>query len=274
MALINCKKCGETISDKATECPHCGANLTEQEDMESEVIKCEECGFELHGNTDECPNCGCPIEPKSNSKKKKIYIPVLVIIITIAIVVAGIACGNVDEEETTEEPKQTTEKLEEEKDITKASNAEKYQYISKNNSQELQFSMSEDAIKFIDKHPDFFPGSNKNRGAMTDYINYEISYNHIDKNPSKYSNKLIGITGYVTDCKEFDEDMDYTYLQVVDYDGNNYCMYYLGKSKDILADMSVEVFMLPFDMVSFENMGGTYTKAVMGACCYVSELYD
>lgn len=38
MALINCPKCGEQISEKAEVCPHCKERLAKQEE-----IICEEC---------------------------------------------------------------------------------------------------------------------------------------------------------------------------------------------------------------------------------------
>ena len=53
MALIKCKECGQTISDKAFACPHCGSPV-------SQVIKCVECGEPLPEYATECPICGCP----------------------------------------------------------------------------------------------------------------------------------------------------------------------------------------------------------------------
>ncbi len=53
MALMICKECGRTISDKATACPHCGSPV-------SQVRLCEECGESLPEYATVCPNCGCP----------------------------------------------------------------------------------------------------------------------------------------------------------------------------------------------------------------------
>ena len=39
MALIQCKNCGNDVSDKAAICPHCGEHLIEEV---KEIILCEE----------------------------------------------------------------------------------------------------------------------------------------------------------------------------------------------------------------------------------------
>lgn len=60
MALIPCPKCGESISDKAEKCVHCGAVLNETENITPE-LKCKECGTVLSDSDLTCPNCGCPV---------------------------------------------------------------------------------------------------------------------------------------------------------------------------------------------------------------------
>ncbi|MDE6699365.1 MAG: zinc ribbon domain-containing protein [Lachnospiraceae bacterium] len=55
MSLITCPKCGEAISEKATVCPHCKFNLSQQN-----LIMCEECGTEYKIKLSACPNCGYP----------------------------------------------------------------------------------------------------------------------------------------------------------------------------------------------------------------------
>lgn len=57
MAMIQCPNCGETISDKAKTCVHCGYEL-----QPAEKMHCPECGQELDDNATVCPKCGCPIE--------------------------------------------------------------------------------------------------------------------------------------------------------------------------------------------------------------------
>jgi uncharacterized membrane protein YvbJ len=62
MALINCNECNAQISDKANNCPKCGAPVTVK-------IKCFECGVELDKGTKSCSNCG--VEQDLNEVIKK-----------------------------------------------------------------------------------------------------------------------------------------------------------------------------------------------------------
>ena len=61
MALIKCSECNKEISDKASDCIHCGCPIG---------LKCDECGKELDSNTSKCSYCG--YEPVSN-KNPEIY---------------------------------------------------------------------------------------------------------------------------------------------------------------------------------------------------------
>lgn len=54
MALINCKECGQQISDSATVCPHCGAPVVKD-------VYCQSCGTKVPENTKFCPSCGKPV---------------------------------------------------------------------------------------------------------------------------------------------------------------------------------------------------------------------
>ncbi len=87
MSLITCPKCGEAISEKATVCPHCKLNLSQQNS-----IVCEECGTEYEIELSACPKCGCPnstIEQKKQKKKHKGIIISVAIIALITVCVFG-----------------------------------------------------------------------------------------------------------------------------------------------------------------------------------------
>ena len=60
MALIPCKSCGKQISDRAANCPHCGALQVHS----AAQILCEDCGKPLPESADVCPHCGCPVAKK------------------------------------------------------------------------------------------------------------------------------------------------------------------------------------------------------------------
>ncbi|MCX6326863.1 MAG: zinc ribbon domain-containing protein [Bacteroidia bacterium] len=59
MALIKCKECNAQVSDKAKNCPKCGAPV-----IIKEIIKCFECGTELEKGMKVCSNCGVEQELK------------------------------------------------------------------------------------------------------------------------------------------------------------------------------------------------------------------
>lgn len=53
MALINCKECGQQISDSASVCPHCGAPVVKD-------VFCTNCGVKMPQDMKYCPHCGAP----------------------------------------------------------------------------------------------------------------------------------------------------------------------------------------------------------------------
>ena len=150
--------------------------------------------------------------------------------------------------------------------------ADKYIEIGKN--VDTTFVVPEKSIEFMNKHEEFFPGSDENDGAMSDFVNWEIGYPHLAKSISKYTDQLFVICGYVIDVWET-EDEGLTYLHIVDYNGYNYTLYYLGALDEVFEETEVYVYAMPFSMVTFENMSAQYTEAVVGAACYVEvNLYD
>ena len=109
MALENCPQCGESISDKAPRCVHCGWERPLDKE-EPEPKTCPECGEVLGDEATECPKCGCPIEKepeeespakveltsvKLNKKTKKYAIAAVVAIAVVACLIgAGILVSN------------------------------------------------------------------------------------------------------------------------------------------------------------------------------------
>ena len=148
--------------------------------------------------------------------------------------------------------------------------ADIYVWLAEAEKDILDYSVSENSITFIENNPEFFPGSDENRGAISDKVDWEADYAHVAKSPNKYTDKLLSIYGCIVDCQEIETDYGIiTYLQISDYDGHSYCMNYLGELEDAFEECQVYVYMLPFGTVTFENTGATYTEAIMGAACYV-----
>lgn len=61
MAMISCSNCGGQISEKATQCVHCGVMIKRDNNK-----ICKECGFELEENATVCSGCGCPVDTENN----------------------------------------------------------------------------------------------------------------------------------------------------------------------------------------------------------------
>ena len=57
MAFVKCPECGKEISDKATQCIHCGCPI----EIEFKYY-CKECGAEILETDPVCPNCGIDLE--------------------------------------------------------------------------------------------------------------------------------------------------------------------------------------------------------------------
>ncbi len=66
IALITCPECGQSVSDKAKICVHCGFEL-------NNTKICSECGSALESDDKFCIVCGCPIEI---SNEKQLEIPI------------------------------------------------------------------------------------------------------------------------------------------------------------------------------------------------------
>lgn len=92
MSIIQCPQCGKEISNRATQCIHCGYNLQEPQ----ECLKyCQECGSPIKNTENTCPYCGCPVEdfvqPARNKKNHMLHFVVTIVVIAcVAIVGYGI----------------------------------------------------------------------------------------------------------------------------------------------------------------------------------------
>lgn len=248
---------------------------------------CKKCGKQMEENWSVCPECGEPVKESNminvndNENKKKKKKPIykkwwfwVVIIVLGSMLMFG---GEDDSEtndtnsdiktesaETADDKAESTETTNTEKSVA----VEKYKWIAQNADPE--FTISEKSINFIKEHSNFFPGNESIQGAISDFVDEEITYAHLTKNMSKYGDKLISIYGEVTDITET-EDGEITTVYVMDYDGNVYVLYYLGTLDNVFEGTYIFAYALPVAIITYENMGGFYTEAVVGAACYVEE---
>ena len=193
------------------------------------------------------------------------------LLLTLAMLLTLTACGSTQTASGGNQPPEesTGDSASSEKKDTQSSAADAYLWIAEND--EMDYTIPDKSLAFIRSNPGFFPGSDQNTGAMSDFVDYDVDYPHVAKNPEKYADKLMSISGDIVDCKEAETDYGtVTYLHLSDYDGYSYCLYYLGTLEDAFEGYSAFCYALPFSTVTFENVGGAYTQAVVGAACYVS----
>lgn len=120
MALIHCKNCGAEISERALQCPSCGALTGMEKEEESsaengestkEMTICEECGHEFSKMLAECPKCGCPVSNDDNlaeclksvsgkTSKRKGRKWIAVFLTAVLITVCGVAAHNANQKNT------------------------------------------------------------------------------------------------------------------------------------------------------------------------------
>lgn len=92
MALIYCTNCGQSVSDKAKTCPHCGYAFPDKMQTEPPLKKCDDCGAEYDTTLPACPQCGCPNTDKATDepKKKKHTGLIVSLIVVAALLVVGV----------------------------------------------------------------------------------------------------------------------------------------------------------------------------------------
>ena len=236
--------------------------------MEDNWAVCPECGEPVNESNE--ANVVNNVDSKKQKKQKKPIFKKWWFWVVIVILGCAFLFGGEEESEMKDSDSETKTESVGTKDTEKTDAAEIYELIAEND--DPAFTISEKSLNFINEHPDFFPGNENIEGAISDFVDEEITYAHLTKNMSKYGDKLISVYGEVIDIEE-SEDGEITYIHVLDDDGNSCVLYYLGTLENVFEESYIYVYALPFAITSFENMEATYTEAVTGAACYVGELY-
>ncbi len=185
-----------------------------------------------------------------------------IVLSTILIITLMLFNGCASSSTNTEESQPVDNKTEASKDEVSEENnntsfSDEYIYIG----EEQEFLVTEKAIKFLDEHSNIFPSNDLS--LFSEYVDSNITFQMLNKNISKYGDKLIEIPySYVTDIQE-SPDGTLSYIHVVDENMNNYVIYYFGSLDNIFDESEVQIYGLPLDIITFENMGGAYTEAVV-----------
>ena len=106
-------------------------------------------------------------------------------------------------------------------------------------------------------------------------IDAELDFRHINKNASRYGDKLMRISdAYVIQVQEeeMEEGHYLTWLNLIDGEEQQYSVYYNGELDDVFEDDTVEVTGLPLGTSSFENTEGGDTLVVVLAGCRVNNI--
>ena len=147
-----------------------------------------------------------------------------------------------------------------------------YTYIQDQCSTE--YTLTEKAETFLKEHDDFFPASPE-LTIPDEMIDAELDFRHINKNPSRYGDKLMRISdAYVIQVQEqeMEEGHYLTWLNLIDGEEQQYSVYYNGELDDVFEDDTVEVTGLPLGTSSFENTKGGETLVVVLAGCKVNNI--
>lgn len=232
--------------------------------MNVKLTNCSVCGAQIATDAKKCPQCGAKIK-KTLLKKLVSFFSVIIIFLIVISLFS-------DSSETSDSPSGQELDNTQLSQSSVSSQSEKinyYQSLGKNIDSE--FLITENAINFINEHEDLFPVAQGLENNTAEFIDSSITYAHLNKNISRYVNNLINRTGYVIDIEEA-SDSSATYVHIVDYDGNNYILYYLGVLDNVFDEMEVTACVLPLSLVTFENMSASYTEAVVCGAWFVNPL--
>lgn len=268
-----CQKCGNEITEGTAFCSKCGAKVETDGGTNSQTSNLFTQASDTNSfGTMNIPN-QMPMQKPQKPKKpitKKWWFWCIIVIVAV-IILSSLGGGDTDTDTTTAGEVNQTDSSDEATNTTQSepvSAADIYVWLAEGD--EFGYSVPEKSISFMESNPQFFPGNDKNTGNMSDHIDSEADYPHVSKSPDKYADKLMSIYGCIIDCEEAETDYGtITFLQIEDYSGYSYCMYYLGALDDAFENKEVLGYILPFGTITFENMGGFYTEAIMGAACYI-----
>ncbi len=226
-------------------------------------MNCKKCGNEINKGAIICTNCGAKVK-KPIFKKVWFWIA-LAIAVIIVIAISG-GDSNETSKSKSEKPQSSTTQT----DTDKMSVSQLYGDLE--NNENIPYTMSDKAEKFISEHEDCFPSTNYSH--ISQYVDTSIDYRHVSKNPENYGNKLMELQElYVIGIDEtnIDEERKFTEIQACDIDENIYYILY-NDSIDIFEDDIIKATFLPLGMTSYENLDGGTTIALVTAGSYIEKV--
>ena len=233
-------------------CPHCGQNVEKGEKF--------------------CANCGKPLntaphpvqqtladKPKMSHKKRNILIGVAAALFVFFI----IGSSGEDEPEPVVQTAEADTPAAEPEEKTSYTPLEVYTYLADN--EQVPYILNEKASAFISSHADLFPAPSRD-SISDEMIDYSLETKHIQKNESKYGDKMMSLS-YLTVVQVWEEsvtdEQTLTTLNVIDDAGQQYYIFYLGELANVFEDTVIDVIGLPLGNSSFGNVDGGETLVIV-----------
>lgn len=152
-------------------------------------------------------------------------------------------------------------------------------YDTLQHGENLSYTLNEKAVRFLKEHSELFPLADADESKLEELTDYGIEARHVEKNSDKFGDKLMSVP--LVQIVQIDEEeiADSQYvssLNVVDSNGQQYYVYYMGELEDIYSEDVVNIVGLPLGYSYFENTDGGQTFAVILAGCTVAkeDLYE
>ncbi|ROR28498.1 hypothetical protein EDD66_10480 [Mobilisporobacter senegalensis] len=135
----------------------------------------------------------------------------------------------------------------------------------------VPYTLNEKATVFLKEHPNYFP--TKNITDLVNYVDYELEYKHIAKSPQKYGDKLmeISLAQVVEIYEEMLDTITFTTINIVDENGQQYYVLYIGSAEDVFEGDYILTEGLPLGISSFENTDGGNTVVAVVAGSYIEK---
>ena len=275
-----CQNCGKELPDTAVICPTCGAmqNQTQRpypQNANAPVQPTPDTNAAANPSVPYgtpadpgSPYGGQPTgnqPPKKKSKKRWIILGVIGALVLLFGIIAAVS-GDPEPSE----PKESGVNAENGATTTEATTIPDTTvsdfYAAFQDPDIMDYTLSQKSIDALNQYAAFFPCSDadysKLQAAATSY-----PYTVMAKSITKYTDQIILLDDVgVLDIEEA-EDESFTYLHVIDEEGNSYVGIIIGTIPTIFDEDIVDVYAMPLDMIFFDNQSNTTTEAIMMAIC-------
>lgn len=135
-----------------------------------------------------------------------------------------------------------------------------------------EIGMSDASKDFIENNNGIFPASVYFQ--IQDFIDRDISYKMITKEPNKYGNKIAQFDNlYINQIRVLpvgETQNEYTYMTAYDENYNVFELYYVGSLPDILdGDTVSKVYGIPLAVGGYETVAGGFANTIEVAVCFI-----